>query len=101
MADNDTYTGGPAYPVRHAEENVHTGQVTFHQYAAPGMTLRDYFAGQALAGYLATYGDHPHPAQKGKCDVVAADAYAMADAMLRARQPQRFPAGSCQTQGGE
>ena len=36
--------GGPAFPV--AE--------TIHVYGHNGMTLRDYFAGQALAGILAS-----------------------------------------------
>lgn len=51
--------------------------------ANPGMTLRDWFAGQALAGLLsaaATYG--------GKTDnraALAADAYATADAILAER----------------
>lgn len=45
--------------------------------AASGMTLRDYFAAQALQGILV-----------GRTllhDEWAADAYAMADAMLKAR----------------
>jgi hypothetical protein len=43
-----------------------------------GMTLRDYFAGQALAGRLADGTD------RRKQDV-AEQAYAFADAMLEAR----------------
>jgi len=52
-----------------------------------GMSLRDWFAGQALAGWLASYGDTPkHPATvDGKGDAVAANSYALADAMLAAR----------------
>ena len=44
--------------------------------AVPGMTLRDWFAGQALAGLLAS---GPHD-----CDAagLASDAYFNADAML-------------------
>lgn len=46
-----------------------------------GMTLRDWFAGQALAGYLAKHPDHVVGA------VAAADAaYRYADAMLQHRQ---------------
>jgi hypothetical protein len=43
-----------------------------------GMTLRDYFAGQALAGRLADGTD-------GLRQSVAEEAYAYADAMLKAR----------------
>jgi hypothetical protein len=52
-----------------------------------GMTLRDWFAGQALAGWLASYGDSTsHPVDRGREAITAADAYAMADAMLAARK---------------
>jgi hypothetical protein len=44
----------------------------------PGMTLRDYFAGQALAGY-STLDDAAGAAELAIC------AYEQADAMLRAR----------------
>ena len=43
-----------------------------------GMTLRDWFAGQALAGMLdRAYGI--------KCEIIAARSYEMADAMIAAR----------------
>jgi hypothetical protein len=59
--------GGPAFP-RHGYNSN------------DGMTLRDWFAGQALAG-LASY------VTKGATfDDIAKDAYAIADAMLRARE---------------
>jgi hypothetical protein len=49
----------------------------------PGMSLRDYFAGQALTGILASLSDPavstPSPA------ATSAWAYKVADAMLRAR----------------
>ena len=58
--------GGPAFP----SQNGH--------YFEPGMTLRDWFAGQALAGMLdRAYGI--------KCEIIAARSYEMADAMLAAR----------------
>lgn len=46
-----------------------------------GMTLRDWFAGQALAGMMA----HPEPIRMADVPSVASDAYALADAMLAAR----------------
>jgi hypothetical protein len=70
--------GGPAFPVA---DTVHsTGQV---QYGVNGMTLRDYFAGQALAGMLINY-----TTQKfGFCELTCAKgAYEFADAMLSARK---------------
>jgi len=48
--------------------------------ASPGMSLRDWFAGQALAGYFA----HPTTPHQNATDG-AAYCYAMADAMLAAR----------------
>ena len=47
---------------------------------APGMTLRDWFAGQALAGFLAS------PNHQGTTlEVDARDAYRVADAMIAER----------------
>jgi hypothetical protein len=48
---------------------------------APGMTLRDYFAGQALTGRISFCGLPPSP----HAGVVAATCYEIADAMLAAR----------------
>lgn len=67
--------GGPAFP----SENDH--QSGPHTYHYSGMTLRDWFAGQALA-FLA------HPARVGvsfEPEGDAAFAYAVADAMLKER----------------
>ena len=47
-------------------------------YSQHGMTLRDYFAGQALAGRLADGTDRLRQS-------VAEEAYAYADAMIEAR----------------
>jgi hypothetical protein len=59
--------GGPAFP-----SHGTMGEVT-HE----GMSLRDYFAGQALAGLLMT---------RESRFVEAEHAYEIADAMLRARK---------------
>jgi len=58
-------TGGPAFPWG-------TGFA--------GMTLRDYFAAKAMQGFLSTV--------KVDCpdDLIAIDAYNLADAMLKARE---------------
>lgn len=74
---NKINDGGPAFPAHHFDlaDNEH------------GMTLRDYFAAQALAGWLASYSpDATHPAGRGKEGDVAEMSYALADAMLRARE---------------
>ena len=69
MTIND---GGPAFP------SVGEGFGN-PSYSAPGMTLRDYFAGQALAGLLAKYGI-------GGAAMLAKNCYEHADAMLAARE---------------
>lgn len=63
-------TGGPAFPVPGDQPHVQMN----------GMSLRDWFAGQALAGLYASW---PHD-----CDQhgLAHDAYLAADAMMKARQ---------------
>lgn len=69
-APND---GGPAFPMQysHGPEQIGT---------EPGMTLRDYFAGQALAGYLAAgLTKDPKPWDAAKV------AYGYADAMIAER----------------
>jgi hypothetical protein len=65
----DKMTGGPAF----GHGNPNDG-------GAPGMSIRDWFAGQALAGLFAS---GPHD-----CDEhgLAHDAYLHADAMLKARR---------------
>ena len=58
--------GGPAFPVE--------------EWDAPGMTLRDWFAGQALVGIAPGIVEHRGSAQLG-----AGVAYEFADAMLAER----------------
>jgi len=59
--------GGAAFP-------------TSHDPLYLGMTLRDYFAAKAMEGFLGTV--------KVGCpdDLIALDAYNLADAMLKARE---------------
>lgn len=75
--------GGPAFPRDHASDGHN------------GMTLRDYFAGQALVGILQmvaagktdlgmNFDDEPTPHFDPY--EAAADAYLLADAMLRNRK---------------
>ena len=68
--------GGSAFPV-HANHVVFGDKVVAaHE---PGMTLRDWLAGQALAGMLAD------GKASGRFADIASDAYDFADAMLVAR----------------
>ena len=81
--------GGPAFPLcspaaewqpQHMDD---AGKLTAAHWKAAegigGMSLRDYFAGQALAGFAA------HDAVSWK-ESAAQQAYRLADAMLKARQ---------------
>ncbi len=77
---NTKNTGGPAFPI---PEN----------YCAPGMTLRDHFAGLAMEGMMmgcvGTIGHWPEVTAYAKGPhnaAIAERAYAMADAMLKARE---------------
>lgn len=79
--------GGPAFPrpVGYAERRYRTDQQWMNEPQA-GMTLRDYFAGQALSGWLASFGeDAMHPVSKSREGDIAFEAYRMADAMLAER----------------
>lgn len=76
--------GGHAFPTGNfkCDEDGNTTP-----YDEDGMTLRDYFAAKAMAGWLASYApDAQHPASRGKAGDLAEMAYDMADAMLRARE---------------
>ena len=67
--DMTTNTGGPAFPTTKPLE--HWGDPN------QGMALRDYFAAKAMQGILFEGLDESETAK---------NAYAMADAMLKARQ---------------
>ncbi|MGL4297362.1 MAG: hypothetical protein ACRCTG_16760 [Aestuariivirga sp.] len=64
--------GGPAFP--HKLDDLYEPNTA-------GMTLRDYFAAKAMQSFLT----HAQAADSPE-NVVAGWAYAMADAMLRARE---------------
>jgi len=79
-------TGGPAFPQAYQHTNVvakmyELGELTANQLKQAssqlaGMTLRDYFAANAMQAFIGTYrheGD------------VSRNAYKVADAMLEAR----------------
>lgn len=70
--------GGPAFPTENAAQ---TGATTWRY---EGMSLRDYFAAQIIAGsvevILSSYSQHESAEKRAKT------AYLMADAMLEARE---------------
>lgn len=82
--------GGAAFP-RFQREHIYrdaydrSGEEQF--IPKDGMSLRDYFAGQALAGIIAAYTgvDLPLPDD----DTAAARAYSYADSMLTKRESQK------------
>ena len=85
MPQND---GGPAFPATlwHEVENPESAIRTVESTTFPGMSLRDWFAGQALAGELAS--QNPECAYAG-CEgaaEVSSWAYSVADAMLAERR---------------
>ena len=67
----NTETGGPAFPSE-------TGNIWYDK----GMTMRDYFA----ASFIASGVVFKNLSSGSTTDEVAAQAYALADAMLKARQ---------------
>lgn len=77
--------GGPAFPAETITRTPTVPSVTSKVYH-PGMTLRDYFAGQALVGILSGPASRDGASRREWFDIPA-DAYAIADAMLKARTP--------------
>lgn len=78
--------GGPAFPnpALASDNFVSSSDVT-------GMSLRDWFAGQALAGVAAKCLTEAHAAGASPIDAVnlaAGLSYGMADAMLAARKQE-------------
>lgn len=66
--------GGPEFPALCADGAI-----------KEGMSLRDWFAGQALAGIIASYAN-PGAVEMPESEFAARKAYAYAAAMLAARK---------------
>lgn len=77
--------GGPAHPIFVVAGAAHLGEHQLEQLRkavedrAPGVSVRDYFAAQALTALAPVWADHGTPAE------VATDCYKLADAMLAER----------------
>ena len=80
MSDT-TNNGGPAFPASYYTDDGEWAK-------RDGMTLRDYFAAKAMPACYAEYCTHANIQgfDEGWNMGVALDAYAMADAMLKARE---------------
>ena len=80
---NQINDGGPAFPLGPTAGTMKPMQdgtlIVTHYGMVPGMTLRDYFAAAALQGILSS-------TQTGHLQIIAKDAYGMADAMIKARE---------------
>lgn len=78
--------GGPAFPfgVRVDHHDTYGGGHTIEERNEPGMTLRDWFAGQALGSPASIYmADSPNCTAEQR---TAIRCYRIADAMLAARE---------------
>ena len=84
--------GGPAFPAK-ASIDRSTGELQSYQFGnhnfdTLGLSLRDYFAAKAMAGFLSSGRVNPDHAAGIFADEVSKKAYALADAMLAARGAQ-------------
>ena len=72
--------GGPAFPIADPLRRIEVGPDERTRALGAGMSLRDYFAGQALVEMvkLRSYGISAHG--------ISRDAYRYADAMIQARK---------------
>lgn len=81
--------GGPAFPAQLAFSPDGAAHIASEYYASgEGMSLRDWFAGQALAGWCAAsplVRKEPLNMTVGHAESIATGCYRYADAMLKAR----------------
>ena len=74
--------GGSAFPSEQSECQDNTWNQTFD----PGMSLRDWFAGQAMVGLMGDSG--LRPSNLDEFEHMATRLYQVADAMLKARDTE-------------
>lgn len=74
--------GGPAFPVLEKAQEYREDRYVDVYMPMGGMSLRDYFTGQALATLVRKYHQHPHTFS----EIASEKAYEYADAMLNARE---------------
>lgn len=74
--------GGPAFPqIRGGDVSWDDGTKSREIWDHPGMSIRDYFAAQALAGICSS-----GPSAHWTNDRISKDAYELADAMIARRE---------------
>ena len=97
MSDEKKNDGGPAYPSEYDLQVPYPhspSELYWTKMKAPGMSLRDHFAGLAMQAVWSQSDDSIHDSsledfevwQRAIMDDVAKGAYAMADAMIKARE---------------
>lgn len=79
MAMNRSWDGGPAFA------RISTPEFE----GSPGMSLRDYFAGQVMAQCMRNMGSPPRAPAADVAEGIARAAYFMADAMIAERTKKR------------
>jgi len=92
MSEKD---GGPAFPLKRDPVARQIGGSTlmadgfvwtkYEDRDVLGMSLRDYFAAQALAAFRREHKDEQYHGDSGNSLLIAQKCYVMADAMLRER----------------
>lgn len=80
MSDKPRDNGGPAFPQQMVETD--RGRFSVADWGCGGMSLRDWFAGMALAGMMA---EPRNDDWKNHVGIVAQTAYEQSDAMLTQR----------------
>ncbi|WP_386681906.1 hypothetical protein [Loktanella sp. R86503] len=75
--------GGPAYPQHDLSQYGMGPSYRGEFHTVEGMSLRDYFAGQAIQGFCADPSSHQ---VFGDATDAAENAYMVADAMIAARK---------------
>lgn len=87
--------GSTAFPARVSVDRDDSNTMRPYQFAnngfeTPGMSLRDHFAGMAMAAMIGAYPAQAIDTREGGLlfdnEAIAYDAYEVADAMLKARK---------------
>lgn len=75
----------PAFPLKTKRNNSTDPLATPREVEFLGLTMRDWFAGQALTGIIMTCAGDTRAREVGVAPYFAEQAYQIADAMMEAR----------------